>query len=238
MLVLALDTALQSCSAAVLSRNETLAARRLPLEKGHAEHLAVLVAETAAEAGVALKDLDRVGVVVGPGGFTGVRVGLAFARALALGTAIEVVGVTTMQALAETIFERQGREKAVAPVIDARRGQVYAALYGADGAEWLAPFAATPVEAGDRIGQATAARGMAGTTEDPAAILAGSGARLIAGAPGHWRLTDEPTQIDPVTLARLAAAARKPDGPPAPLYLRPPDARAARPSILAGLGQK
>ena len=82
MIILALDTALDACSAAVLDGGRVLAARSEPMARGHQERLAPLVAEVMAEAGSASTGLDRIGVTVGPGSFTGLRVGLAFAKGL------------------------------------------------------------------------------------------------------------------------------------------------------------
>ncbi|MGQ4828597.1 tRNA (adenosine(37)-N6)-threonylcarbamoyltransferase complex dimerization subunit type 1 TsaB, partial [Enterococcus faecalis] len=74
MLVLALDTSLEACVAAVLADGEVLAARSEPMARGHQERLALLVKEVMSEAGVGFADLDRIGVTRGPGSFTGLRV--------------------------------------------------------------------------------------------------------------------------------------------------------------------
>ncbi len=226
MIVLGIDTALKSCSAAILDGGRALAERRLALDKGHAEHLAPLVVEALASAKVAVADLDRVGVVIGPGGFAGVRVGLAFARGLALGTRLNVVGVTSLEALAASSPPLRGGEfppHMIAAVIDARRGQVYAALY-ADGAVMLAPFVASPDEARRRILAAASS----------ACVIVGDGATLIDPDQEHFAriIADE---IDPKVVARLAAAAPEPSAPPAPLYLRPPDAKPPKPSRFEAL---
>jgi tRNA threonylcarbamoyladenosine biosynthesis protein TsaB len=98
--LLAIDTALGACAAAITADGSLLARRSEAMTRGHAERLAPLVAELAEEAGVAFKDLDRIVVTTGPGSFTGVRVGLAFARSLALALARPCIGVTTIEALA------------------------------------------------------------------------------------------------------------------------------------------
>ncbi|MEZ5926895.1 MAG: tRNA (adenosine(37)-N6)-threonylcarbamoyltransferase complex dimerization subunit type 1 TsaB [Parvularculaceae bacterium] len=104
LLVLALDTALKSCSLAILDRGpegaRVLADIHERLEKGHAERIAPMAMDALAKASLGVKDIDRVGVVIGPGAFAGVRVGVAFARGLALGTKLDVVGVTSLAALA------------------------------------------------------------------------------------------------------------------------------------------
>ncbi|MEO1252692.1 MAG: tRNA (adenosine(37)-N6)-threonylcarbamoyltransferase complex dimerization subunit type 1 TsaB [Pseudomonadota bacterium] len=216
MAVLALDTALQRCSAALVVDGEPAAFIVDDMERGHAEHLAPMVARIFEQAGLKPSDVTRVGVVVGPGGFTGVRIALSFARAFGLATGAAVVGVTSLRALAANVSTKDGL---VAPVIDARRGQVYAALYDT-GEERLAPFVAAPDAAGQLLADAAGGR---------AVSLVGSGAALLSLAPGR-RLTGADPQIDPVILARIAAAVPAPDAPPAPLYLRPPDAKPQRPA--------
>lgn len=223
MIVLGLDTALKACSVAILKDGATLAMTSAPLAQGHAERLAPMVAETLDAAGLSVRDLDRVGVVVGPGTFAGVRVGLAFVRGLAIGTTIEAVGVTSLAALAAGI---DAAAPLRAAVIDARRGQVYAALYDAASVPRLAPFVSSPEEALRRLTDAAGAAAVA---------LAGDGVALMGPLPSGWLADAGPDQIDATTVARLAATAPKPEAPPAPLYLRPPDATPAAPASFAGL---
>ncbi len=118
MIVLGLDTAVGACSVAVLADDEPLAALSEPMLRGHQERLALMVQEAMDQAGLAFKALDRIGVTVGPGSFTGLRVGLAFAKGLGLALARPVVGVGTLDALAAS---EPGADLTVA-AIDARRG--------------------------------------------------------------------------------------------------------------------
>lgn len=224
MLTLGLDTALQRCSVAIVRDGEILSDQAAGMERGHAEHLAPMAAAALAEAGVRVKDLDRIGVVVGPGGFTGVRVGLSFARGLAIGVEVPVVGVTSLAALAGNVADAP-EAAPIAPVIDARRAQVYAALYDAGGAARIAPFVAAPEEALQILTDGAAGAETA---------LVGTGAALFAETPPGWRRSAAPDQIDAKVVARLAAAAPVPPGPPAPLYLRPPDAKPLRAGLLTG----
>lgn len=224
MLTMGLDTALQRCSVAVL-RGDTVVARMAEdLAKGHAERLAPMAAAVLEEAGARVADLGRIGVIVGPGGFTGVRVGLAFARGLAIGTGVPVVGVTSLAAIAANV-EQIADDGLIGAVIDARRGQVYAGLYGADGTERCAPFVAAPEAALQRLVDAAAGAPVA---------LVGSGAGLLPAPPESWSLSPADPQIDPVVVARLAAAAPAPPAPPAPLYLRAPDAKPSKPDLFGG----
>lgn len=219
MRTLAIDTSFEACSAAILDGDYIVFARTKIIGRGHAEMLPPMVAAALAETRLKVGDLDRVGVVIGPGAFAGVRVGLAFARGLCLGTGVTAVGVSSLKALAASLAP----ETPLAPVFDARRGQVYAALYDQSLRELIEPFVASPQEAARRL-SASAAAGL---------TLAGSGAALVAphlGAPARISAT---ATIDPAALARLAAAAPSPLSPPAPLYLRPPDAAPPKGSFFA-----
>lgn len=216
MLVLGLDTALQRCSTAILSDGEVLGRRAVGMERGHAEALAPMTAEVLAAAGIAVADLDRVGVVAGPGGFTGLRVALSFARGLALGTGVEVVGVSSLAALALNADDAPA-DALRAPVIDAKRGQVYAALYDSAGRALIDPFVADPERAFSLLAD--------GAGGDAVALI-GTGAALFSGLPPAWKISEGDPQISAIAVARMAAAGM--GGPPAPLYLRAPDAKPPR----------
>lgn len=213
MLVLGLDTALQRCSVAILSDGAVVASQSVGMERGHAEHLAPMAAAVLAEAGISVTDLDRVGVVVGPGGFTGVRVALAFARGLVIGTNVPAVAVTSLAALAGNVSAPN--DTVIAPVIDARREQVYAGLYDSDGDVLVTPFVAAPKEALGQLLDKAGSRPV---------ILVGSGSSLLPPLSG-WSPSTADDQIDAAVVARLASSAPKPSRPPRPLYLRAPDAK-------------
>ncbi len=101
MILLAIDTALASCSACVYdsAQNKILAEERELMERGHAEALPPMVARVMAASGIHYGDLNRIAVTTGPGTFTGIRIGLSFARALGLSLKIKVVGIDTPTAL-------------------------------------------------------------------------------------------------------------------------------------------
>ena len=203
MIVLALDTCLFACSAAVVRDGELLARRIDPMARGHQERLAPLVQEVMAQAGLDFEALDRIGVTVGPGSFTGLRVGLAFAKGLSAALSIPAVGVGSLEALAKPFSGR------VLSVLDAKRGQVYLQAF-ADGVAVSAPDA-LPLE--------TAAARVA---EFAPEVMVGTGAPLLADM--HRAARIEPLDhADPLAIA-MVAAARKP-APPRPLYLRAPDAK-------------
>ena len=203
MIVLAIDTCLFACSVAVVDGERVLARRVEPMSRGHQERLAPLVQEAMAQSGVGFDQLERIGVTVGPGSFTGLRVGLAFAKGLGSALSIPVVGVGSLEALAEP--ERGD----VLAVLDAKRGQVYLQAFSGG----------APVSAPDALPIEIAAARVAEFSPD---ILIGTGAALLADLRPGARVVEADT-TDPVAVARLAAA-RTPV-PPRPLYLRAPDAK-------------
>jgi len=217
MRILALDTASGPIAVAVVdTRGGDPVVRREPAGRGQAERLPGLVAEALAAAGLAPADLDRIVVTTGPGGFTGVRVGVAYARGLALALAVPAIGVTSFAALAASVRAAVG-DRPVTVVLDDRRGGVHVQAFSPAGEPAGAWATTTP---------AAAAAALA-----PGGVLAGPGAVAVeaAGAAAGAVLAD--AAVDPVVLARLGAAA-VPDGAPEPLYLRPADAIPAAPSRL------
>ena len=103
MILLALDTCLGACSAAIVDGAQVVASVSEPMTRGHQERLAPMARDLMAEGGLAFTRLDRIGVTIGPGSFTGLRVGLAFAKGLALALDRPCVGVGTLEALAASV---------------------------------------------------------------------------------------------------------------------------------------
>ena len=214
MRVLVVDTSLGLCTAGVFevesgsggSAARPLGLRSEAMAKGHQERLAGMARDAVAEAG-GFGAIDRIGVAVGPGSFTGLRVGLAFAQGLGAALDRPVVGISTLDALAASA----GPGSATAALIDARRGQIYARFWR-DGVP-EGPAEALSIEA---------ARARAAAL-GPGARLVGSGAVLIADDRPDAAVL-ELAGPSPEALARLAAAADPAASPPRPLYLRAPDA--------------
>lgn len=100
MKTLGLDTALGACSAAIADGNEIIASRWLELSRGHAEQLLDLVGEVEREAGLCVKEMDRLAVTIGPGTFTGLRVGLSAAKGMRLSSGCPLIGINTLQVVA------------------------------------------------------------------------------------------------------------------------------------------
>src|SRR5258708_15513631 len=124
-MILAVDTALGACSAALVAEGETLAHEHLLMARGHAEALAPMVDTMMRRARVSFAALDRIAVTTGPGTFTGQRVGLAFARALGLALKRPVVGVTTLDAMALEALTKHPAIAWALAVADAKRGEIY-----------------------------------------------------------------------------------------------------------------
>lgn len=123
-LILAFDTSAAHCAAALLSGDRIIESAREEMAKGQAERLMGLCAELLNAAGVAYGDLSAIGVGIGPGNFTGIRISVAAARGLALGLGKPAVGVSAFEAL------RYGHEGPCVCAVDARRGQLFVQGFG------------------------------------------------------------------------------------------------------------
>lgn len=218
MRVLAIDTALEACSAAVLDteRGATIASESKEMARGHAELLMPLIARVLDRARITFfSGIDRIAVTTGPGSFTGLRVGISAARGLALASGRPAVGLTTLAAYAAPYIASDDSLPVVAAV-DARHDHVYLQVFGPGGRTLVTPRLVSLREA-LRVASTGAPR------------LVGTGAKLLADA---WPVGERaPTLIDGRRapdidwVARLGAAATETGAPPKPLYLRAPDAQ-------------
>jgi len=217
MRVLAIDTALEGCSAAVLDtgRGGIVARQTLPMSRGHAEALMPVVARVMDQSRIEFADLDRIAVTTGPGSFTGLRVGIAAARGIALAAAKPAIGLSTLAGFAAPYIAEDDTTNVVA-AIDARHDHVYLQVFGTNGRTLVAPRIATMRDA------------VRAALTGPARIV-GSAADMVAAA---WPKEAEPPLLvqqrgapDIDWIARLGAAAADGYGPPKPLYLRAPDAQ-------------
>jgi tRNA threonylcarbamoyladenosine biosynthesis protein TsaB len=216
MLVLAFDTSLSACSAALWRDGRILARAFERMERGHAEALVPMIAGLLSEAELRPADVDRIAVTVGPGTFTGIRIGLATAEGLGLASGRPVVGVTTLEAVARAVpqAERPGRTLVVA--LDAGHADLYVQCFDPDGGV-CGPVAA--VGPGDDIPGLV--RG--------AVLLAGNGsARLsawLAERGRHATVFEGAGLPDAALVAEIAAGREVPGTPPRPLYVHPTYAR-------------
>ncbi len=233
MKILAMDSATSACSAAVWCDGAIQAHRFQAMERGQSEALIPMVIETVAQAGLEFADLDLIAVTTGPGAFTGVRIGLASARGLALAGDLPMVGVTTLEAVARGVPADERQDRRLVVVIDAKRRDFYGQCFGS-GLEALGPPAAVmPQDAQELLSPGPVLVAGDGA-EQLRAALAGrrNGAREGDLARegdfdgDHIRYSQAPGRPDAVQVAAIAAE-RGPEGaraPVRPLYLRPPDA--------------
>lgn len=217
MIVLAIDTAGAACAAAVYDTDQDriLAEISDVIGKGHAEKLMAMIDDVLAQSALTLPDLHRIAVTIGPGSFTGIRVGLAAARGLALALGIDVVGVSTLSVLAaahRATGGETGAQGEVFAAMDAKRDEVYAQLFGAHGVPQSLPALVTV----DEFRQ----------WASKAARVTGSARHLLdQGHKDHLREEESAMDRFPIDhVARLGALAEV-SGKPAPLYLRGPDAK-------------
>jgi tRNA threonylcarbamoyladenosine biosynthesis protein TsaB len=217
MKILAVDTALASCSAAVFDgqHGRVLAERFTPMTRGHAEAIAPMVRDVMHHSGLSFATLDRIAVTVGPGTFTGLRIGLSFARGLALALKLPVVGVTTLKALAANVASNPGGLP-IAVAIDARRGNIYVQTFTSGLQPLGEPRVCEIMEAAATL--ATGRYLAVGSGSDALMATAGStSAQLIKAEASSF--------VTAGTVAKLAADENPPAAPPQPLYLKPPDAK-------------
>ncbi|MGI8569297.1 MAG: tRNA (adenosine(37)-N6)-threonylcarbamoyltransferase complex dimerization subunit type 1 TsaB [Methylocella sp.] len=218
MKILAIDTALPAVSACVLDdgADSPEAIETIAMERGHAEALLPLIDRVMARVEGGFASLGRVAVTVGPGSFTGLRAGIAAARAIGIACKIPVAGVSTLAALAAPLILEQ-KPGLVVAAIDARRGNVFFAVFGPDGRAVLPPRIAPAREAVRALG--------AGPVR-----LAGSGAPLLAiealAAGTETWIGRENAGLDIVFVAKLGLLADPVLTPPRPFYLAPPAAKA------------
>jgi tRNA threonylcarbamoyl adenosine modification protein YeaZ len=221
MNILALDTSMGACSAAVLRSGDgpprALHLREQIMQRGHAEALMPTVAEVMQEAGLDFGALDLIAATTGPGSFTGVRIAIAAARGLALVTRAKLYGtdsLTVMARMARELDVAKGAPFAVA--VDARRGMLYLGLYDKNGGRLEGPLLIAPDDAAKLL--------LRGTK-----VAAGSGAALLAAAAAERSIGIEAVaphlQPSAGALAEIALEAGETFPVLRPLYLRPPDAK-------------
>ncbi len=217
MNILAFDTTLGACSAAVARRENVFGAFELR-NREHDEVLMPMIGGVLDEAALKYDDLDAIAVTIGPGSFTGVRVGVAAARGFALSLNIPLIALTSLEVMARQALDQLKEAPDVLAVsLDARRSEVYIALFDGAGSTVSEPAALSPEQAAKNL-------------PSSGKILAvGSGAHLLAEAAKssgrHIEVVMSDLQPDARALAEMALERKPASGPVSPLYLRPPDAK-------------
>jgi tRNA threonylcarbamoyladenosine biosynthesis protein TsaB len=216
MMVLAFDTALGACSVGVWRDGALLARDGAVMPHGHAEALMPMIARVMTAAGVSYAELDRIAVTVGPGSFTGLRVGIAAARGLAMAAGRPAVGIATTEALAAAVPEDERRAPAGGPrfilsVIDSKRGDVFAQAFDAA----LRPLGAAVNVADAMLG--------AVCPEGPVVVVGDAAARAQRWLGARAVPSRASALCDVAALAALAAGRAVDARGPLPLYVRAPD---------------
>lgn len=217
VIILALDAAGGACSAAVWRAGEIRAHHFETMTRGQSERLVPIIEAVMAEAGIAYAALDAIAVTLGPGGFTGVRIGLATARALALACARPLIGLSNFEAVAAMVPEDARRGRTLAVLIDAKRSDLYVQAFDAG----LEPVTGA---------RAIAVGELDGFLPPGPLVLAGDAveaaqARLQADG-REVAVAASAVHADAAQVAMLAAGRPLPEvtaPPPGPIYLRAPD---------------
>jgi tRNA threonylcarbamoyladenosine biosynthesis protein TsaB len=217
MTLLAIDTGQAACSVALWCDGAIVAHRWLPMPKGHAEALVPMIEEVQSEAGFAFADLDALAVTVGPGTFTGLRVGMATARGVAVAADKPLIGVTTLEAITWPARQGAADGTAIAATFDARRNEIYLQCFAKDGSALTEPGLVSLDDLEAHL-------------PDGPLLCVGTGADIL-----HHRLEEAGRTVTlsnapPLPDARIVAeiaSARTPEPGvlPGPLYLRAPDAK-------------
>ena len=212
--VLAIDCALGRVAACVLDdeAEDPLAEESVPLERGHAEVLLPLIDRIIANTPGGLSSIHRIAVTVGPGSFTGIRIGIAAAKAIALAKGIPVVGVSTLAAFAAPLIIA-GLDGVVAAAMNARHGDVFLAAFGQGGRRLFEPRVIGPAAGRRSLGE-----GPIHLIGPAAALLCDENA-LRDPAVSTCLSTDLPEMA---FVARLGLVAEPRTAPPEPLYISAP----------------
>ncbi len=223
MNILALDTSMGACSAAVLRDDGRLVSRQQEMARGHAEALMPMIAEAMAEASLTFADVDTIAATQGPGSFTGVRIAIAAALGLSLVTSAKLYGTDSLTVMARTVLKTDIDPKdSFAVAVDARRGMLYLGLYDADGSKREGPLLISPDDAVYQLPVGLR-------------VAVGSGALLLAEAAAlHGKRIETflpELQPSAATLAEIARDSDERLPTLRPLYLRPPDAKPQTPSL-------
>ncbi|WP_193172431.1 tRNA (adenosine(37)-N6)-threonylcarbamoyltransferase complex dimerization subunit type 1 TsaB [Nisaea nitritireducens] len=223
--ILGIDSSTGACSIAVCRGDVILAHLHEDMARGQSERLAPMAEAGLATAGIGFPDLDAIAVTRGPGSFTGLRIGMAFAKGLGQALGIPVFGVTGFDAVARAALATEGAAgHGVAVILESRRADLFLQVFTADGAPDGPPVALPPEEIAARLRQAHAAPlVLAGDAADKVlAVLDQQGAGIVRSP------VTAPDARQVALIALEMAASGDDPAPIQPLYLRAPDVTAPR----------
>lgn len=210
MMILAFDTALGACTVGVWSDGAIIAQESHSMTQGHAEALMPMIERVMAAAHITYFNLDRIAVSVGPGSFTGLRVGIATARGLAMASHKPALGVTTTQSLAMGVPEAE-RTQNILVVIDSKRNDVYAQVFGPAGQK-ISEIANVGFEALS-----------AWCPDGPLLVVGDAAARTVEVLGARATVSSAATVCGIDALGRIAATQTIDPQGPMPVYVRAPD---------------
>jgi len=221
--ILALESATSACSVALWADGRVLAGESAEMSRGHAEALLPMVDRVRIAAGVDFAEIDRFAVTIGPGHFTGLRIGLSAARGLALATGRPLVGVTTLEAVAAAVPESERAGSMIVAALDSKRAELYVQTFDSLLRPADSPAALAPSAAVDRLAL------------DRAYLLAGDAAdRLVPELQRRgvaMRVLADIRHPQAAAVAALAAQAAVPAAFPSALYLHPVETTSPKPAL-------
>ncbi|MFH1805782.1 MAG: tRNA (adenosine(37)-N6)-threonylcarbamoyltransferase complex dimerization subunit type 1 TsaB [Pseudomonadota bacterium] len=218
LILLAIDTASTSLSTAVLVDGMVRGETYEDMERGQAENLLLFIERSLDQAGVTFDQVDGIAVTVGPGAFTGMRIGLATARGLGLSRKIPVVGVSSLEAVAWGVTQRDHQGRNIVVALDSKRNEIFAQAFDAQKHPLGPPECLPPRQA------------LMLAPPGPTVLAGDATPRLLtaaANAPDVFYACTAPGLPRAGVVAQIAAGRWESGGnlPPVPLYLRAPDAR-------------
>lgn len=229
MKILALDTAQAFCSVAVLDDIRVVAMRSRAMERGHAEALMPMVLAAMSDARLALKEIDLFAATRGPGAFTGIRIGLAAARGMALAAGKPCWGVGTIAAVARAVDPDQRSGRTLLVALETKRDDVYAQAFD----DRLVALGDARAVAVDILAEDIR------RLKKPVLVAGDAKARVLEVMSGAIPADGADVVINPAIVAHIAreewVAAGMPasPSPPRPLYLRPPAVTLKKPILRA-----
>jgi tRNA threonylcarbamoyladenosine biosynthesis protein TsaB len=151
MNILSFDTTGKHCQVAVITDQKIVYSQTRPSERVHSQWLIPMIQEGLETAKCAMENIDFIATTLGPGSFTGIRIGLATARGLSIATGTPIIGVTAFEVLAHQVLQIQSEQRNILVVIDSQRADIYTHFFDSRGQELMAPAALMPEDILEQI---------------------------------------------------------------------------------------